>query len=122
MRIFIGNFILEIFSGVALSFSVSKNARISSCVNYIKVFCFLFYILALPVVYISLFEIPPPSSLECLLQILVIIYGASSLVEVWVIIAEVVFPPLEMGWSYCSIVVQAGILFGFYLFDALRLH
>ena len=77
--------------------SMTKNALCFCCCN-----------LAPPVVYLSLLEMLHPSSLECPLLILVIVWGVSSLVEVadfgfWVLIVVFVYPPLEMVYSILEV-------------------
>ena len=98
-----------------------------------NVFFFWCCTLVPPVVSISPLEIPHPSYLEYPMQILVIVWGVSSLVEfgVWgfgVLIVVLVYlplgvdyPPLELGWYYLAMVVLDGILCVFYLLVSLCL-
>ena len=83
--------------------------------------------------YLSPLEMFHPSSLECLLKILVIVWVVSSLVEVgvfsfWVLIVVLVYtplnvgyPPLEVGWFSLAMVLLYGLNSDFYLIGSLCL-
>ena len=68
-----------------------------------------------PVVSLSPMEMSHPSYLECLLQILVIVWGTSYLLEVGVFgflgsDCCIGLSTLEVGWSSLEMVVLAGLL------------
>ena len=64
-----------------------------------NMFCFWCCMMESHVVSLSPFKILPPSYLEFLIRILVIVWGVSYLVEVWVLIFKLVCPPLEVGYG-----------------------